>query len=215
MKKLVIFIAILILNISGAIASDNLLNTIILEGTDNSYNVVLRSDKVANVRRIITSNDKLTLDIKGLSSSNNLSTIYRNTSEANSVIVENAGNNEVKIHIQAKDIVNANIIFDTPASSPIVVSDKVSNDTIAWSVLAFVVLYFIFAKSKNIKDNPQEEIADAIKQNMRNREIAMYKSYKKELLTIPSIDYKIKNPRIKEAIRRADTIRHLQRAVNK
>lgn len=50
---------------------------------------------------------------------------------------------------------------------------------------------------------------------MRDREIAMYKNYRKELLTIPSIDYKVKNPRVKEAIRRADTIRHLQRVVNK
>lgn len=211
MKKLIILFTIFILSISGALASDNLLNTIILEGTESGYNVVLRSDSIASVRRIISSDNKLTLDIKGLASANNLSTIYKNTSDANSVIVENVGSNEVKIHIQAKDIVKANIIFDTPASAPVVVSDKVSNDAIAWSALAFIVLCFIFAKSKNIKDDPHEEIAEAIQKNMRDREIAMYKSYKKELLTIPSIDYKIKNPRIRETIRRADTIRHLQR----
>lgn len=211
MKKLIILFTIFILSISGAFASDNLLNTVILEGTGSGYNVVLRSDGIAAVKRIISSDNKLTLDIKGLTSANNLSTIYKNTSNANSVIVENVGNNEVKIHIQAKDIVKANIIFDTPASAPIVVSDKVSNDAIAWSALAFVVLCFIFAKSKNIKDDPHEEIAEAIQKNMRDREIAMYKSYKKELLTIPSIDYKIKNPRVRETIRRADTIRHLQR----
>ena len=211
MKKLLIFIAVFILSISGALASDNLLNTVILEGTEGGYNIVLRSDS-AGVRRIISSDDKLTLDIKGLSSSNNLSTIYKNTSDANSVIVENVGNNEVKIHIQAKNIVNANIIFDTPASAPVVVSDKVSNNAIAWSAVAFVVLCFIFAKSKNIKDDPEEEIAEAIQKNMRDREIAMYKNYKKELLTIPSIDYKVKDPRVRVAIRRADTIRHLQRA---
>lgn len=211
MKKLIILFTIFILSISGAFASDNLLNTVILEGTGSGYNVVLRSDGIAAVKRIISSDNKLTLDIKGLTSANNLSTIYKNTSNANSVIVENVGSNEVKIHIQAKDIVKANIIFDTPASAPIVVSDKVSNDAIAWSALAFIVLCFIFAKSKNIKDDPHEEIAEAIQKNMRDREIAMYKSYKKELLTIPSIDYKIKNPRVRETIRRADTIRHLQR----
>lgn len=215
MKKLLIFIAIFIISISGALASDNLLNTVILEGTEGGYNIVLRSDSIAGVRRIISSDDKLTLDIKGLSSSNNLSTIYKNTSDANSVIVENVGNNEVKIHIQAKNIVNANIIFDTPASAPVVVSDKVSNDAIAWSAVAFVLLCFIFAKSKYIEDDPEKEIAEAIQKNMRDREIAMYKNYRKELLTIPSIDYKVKNPRVKEAIRRADTIRHLQRVVNK
>lgn len=215
MKKLIILFTIFMLSITGALASDNLLNTVILEGTGSGYNIILRSDSIASVRRIISSDNKLTLDIKGLASSNNISTMYKNTSDANSVIVENSGSNEVKIHIQAKGIVNSDIIFDTPASAPIVVSDKVSNDAIAWSVLAFVVLCFIFAKSKTIHEDPHEEIAEAIQKNMRDREIAMYKSYKKELLIIPSIDYKIKNPRVREAIRRADTIRHLQRVVNK
>ena len=93
MKKLLIFIAVFILSISGALASDNLLNTVILEGTESGYNIVLRSDSIAGVRRIISSDDKLTLDIKGLSSSNNLSTIYKNTSDAKNVIVENIENN--------------------------------------------------------------------------------------------------------------------------
>jgi hypothetical protein len=39
----------------------------------------------------------------------------------------------------------------------------------------------------------------------------MYKNYRKEFLVKPSIDYKVTNPRIQQAIRRADTIRHLQR----
>ncbi len=212
MKKLLILFSILILNAAAVFASDNLLNTVILEGTENGYNIVLRSDSIAAVKRVISSDDKLTLDIKGLTSSDKLSTIYKNTSAANSVIVENAGNSEVKIHIQAKDIVKANIIFDTPASAPVVVSDSVSKDVIGWSALAFVVLCFIFAKSKNIADNPEEEIEEAIRKNMRDREIAMYKNYKKELLTIPDIDYKIKDPRMQVTIRRADTIRHLQRA---
>lgn len=212
MRKLLILISILLINAVAVFASDNLLNTVILEGTAGGYNIVLRSDSIAAVKRIISSDDKLTLDIKGLTSADNLSTIYKNTSAANSVIVENAGSSEVKIHIQAKDIVKANIIFDTPASAPVVVSDSISKDVIAWSALAFVVLCFVFAKSKNIIDNPEEDIAEAIQKNMRDREIAMYKNYKKELMTIPSIDYKIKDPRVQVAIRRADTIRHLQRA---
>ena len=69
--------------------------------------------------------------------------------------------------------------------------------------------------SKNIKDDPQEEITEALQKNMRDREIEMYRNYRKELLTIPSIDYKIKNPRVQDVIRRADTIRHLQRTAKR
>lgn len=211
MKKLFLLFTTLIFTASLAFASDNFLNTVVLEGTESGYNIILRTDEIASVKKIINSDNKITLDVKGVSSSNTISTLYKNTSHANTVIVENSGNNSVKIHINAKDIAHSNIIFDTPASAPVVVSEGVSNNTAAWSVVAFVLLCFIFAKSRNIKDDSASVIKEAIQKDMRNREIAMYKNYKKEMLTIPSIDYKIKNPRLQETIRRADTIRHLQR----
>ncbi len=215
MKKLFLILTILMFTITSAFAADNYLNTVILEGSESGYNVVLRTDALANVRRIPEGENKLTLEVKGVRASNSLTTFYRNTSADNSVIVENSGNNTVKIHLNAKNAADANIIFDTPASSPIVVSDTVSRDMLLWSALAFVVLSGMFFMSKNIKDDPQKDIEEALQKNMRDREIEMYRNYRKEFLTIPSIDYKIKNPRVKDAIRRADTIRHLQRTAKR
>ena len=215
MKKLFLILTILLFTITSAFAADNYLNTVILEGSESGYNVILRTDALANVRRIPEGENKLTLEVKGVRASNSLTTFYRNTSADNSVIVENSGNNTVKIHLNAKNAADANIIFDTPASSPIVVSDTVSRDMLLWSALAFVVLSGMFFMSKNIKDDPQKDIEEALQKNMRDREIEMYRNYRKEFLTIPSIDYKIKNPRVKDAIRRADTIRHLQRTAKR
>ncbi len=212
MKKILLtVITILFTAVSGAFAADNFLNMVILEGTGNSYNVILRSDAAAVVKRVVENNNKITLEIKGLTSSENISTLYRNTSAANGVIVENVGNNAIKVHVQGKNIANANIIFDTPATAPIVVTDKVSKNTIGWSIFAVAVLCFLFAKSREIKVDPRVKAREAMQKSMRDREIAMYRNYKREMLTMPSIDYKIKNPRMREAIRRADTIRHLQR----
>lgn len=214
MKKLFLILAILFLTIGTAFAGDNFLNTVILEGTENGYNIILRSDNLAGVKRIPSGKDKLTLEIKGLTASNTLSTLYRNTSDANSVIVENSGSN-VKIHINAKNAANSNIIFDTPASSPIVVSDTISKNMLLWSILAFVIISGIFLMSKSIKDDPHEDIAKALRKDLKDRELEMYRNYRKELLTIPSIDYKIKNQRVQKIIRRADTIRHLQRTAKR
>ena len=211
MKKLFLVFMTLMLTFSAAFAGDNFLNTIVLEGTDSGYNVILRSDEIASVKKTVNSSNKITLDVKGVTSSNNISTLYKNTSRANTVIVENSGNNAVKIHINADGITNSNIIFDTPASAPVVVSDTISNNTIAWSVVAFFALCMLFAKTRSIKEDSSKVIREAIEKDMRDREIKMYKTYKKEMLTIPSIDYKIKNPRVQETIRRADTIRHMQR----
>lgn len=208
-------LTILFTTFSSAFAADNFLNTVVLEGTGSSYNIILRSDAVASVRRVVENSNKIVLDIKGLTSSDNMSTVYRNTSAANGVIVENVGSNAIRIYVQGKNISSANIIFDTPASAPIVVADKVSKNTICWSILAGIALCFMFAKSREIKVDPRAKVKEAVQKNMRDREIAMYRNYRRELLTIPSIDYKVKNPRMKQAIRRADTIRHLQRVSNR
>lgn len=211
MKKLVLVFTALILGLNAAFAGDNFLNTVILEGSDGGYNVILRTDEIASVKKTVNSNNKITLDVKGVTSSNSISTLYKNTSQANTIIVENVGSNAVKIQINADNIANSNIIFDTPASAPVVVSDSVSHNTIVWSIIAFIALFTVFAKSRSIKEDSSKVIREAIEKDLRDREIQMYKTYKKEMLTIPSIDYKIKNPRVQETIRRADTIRHMQR----
>ena len=216
MKKILLTIVTMLFMVTSALAAnDNFLNAVVLEGTDSGYNIILRSDAVASVKRVVENSNKIVLDIKGLTSSDDISTVYKNTSSANGVIVENIGNNSIRVQVQGKNISSANVIFDTPASSPIVVTDKVSKRTVGWSATALVLLCFIFAKSRDIKVDTRAKVREAVQKNMRDREIAMYKNYRREMLTIPSIDYKIKNPRLKKVIRRADTIRHLQRVANR
>lgn len=213
MKKILLTIITLLLTSFGmAFAGDNFLNTVILEGTDNgTYNIILRSDSVASVKRVLDGNNAITLEVKGLIASDNLSTLYKNTSMANSVTVENSGNNSVKVHVKGNNVAKSNIIFESPASAPIVVPDKPSNKAKIWTVFAGLLLCVLFAKSRNIKVDSKAKIKAAVEKNMRDREIAMYKNYRREMLTIPSIDRKVTNPRLKQTIRKADTIRHLQR----
>lgn len=213
MKKILISIfSIIFIFGSSVFAADNFLNSVVLEGIEGGgYNIFLRSDAIASVRRIVENQNKIVLDIKGLIASDDISTIYRNTSSANGVIVENIGSNEVKIQIQGKNISSANIIFDSPASAPIVVSEKISGKAIMWTLLALFAICVMFAKSRSLKGNSKERINAAVQKNIRDREIAMFRSYRREMLNKPSIDSKITSPRMRQAVRRADTIRHLQR----
>jgi len=213
MKKIFLtVISIITLLCSSVFAADNYLNTVILEGiSGGGYNILLRSDAIASVKRTVVDNNKVVLNIKGLTASDDISTVYRNTSSANGIIVENVGNNEVAVQIQGKNVANANIIFDSPATAPIVVSDGISRKAIWWSIIALLGLCILFAKSRNIKVDSKDKIKAGVRKNIRDREVQMYRNYRRELLMKPSIDYKITNPRMKRAIKEADTIRHLQR----
>ena len=213
MKKLFLTVISIVTLLCGSVyAADNYLNTVVLEGiSGGGYNVLLRSDAIASVKRTVVDNNKIVLNIKGLTASDDISTVYRNTSSANGIVVENVGNNEVAIQVQGKNVSNANIIFDSPVTAPIVVSDGVSHKAIWWSIFALMALCVIFAKSRNLKVESKDKIKAGVRKNIRDREVQMYRNYRRELLMKPSIDYKITSPRMKRAIREADTIRHLQR----
>ena len=84
MKKILLTIVTMLFMVTSALAAnDNFLNAVVLEGTDSGYNIILRSDAVASVKRVVENSNKIVLDIKGLTSSDDISTVYKNTSSAN------------------------------------------------------------------------------------------------------------------------------------
>lgn len=208
-NKIFTLILTLILIVTPAFAADNILNSVLLEGTGNSYNIYLRTDKVTNVKKSIQADGSLLIDLKNTTIAENVNTKYMNTPDVNSIVIENAGGNEVKILVKAKNIENVDIIFDTPASSPVVVKDRVSNKTIGWSVFAFLMICVVLG---SLRKTEEEEDFTAMKKDLAEREIKMYKEYKMEILNSAKIDYKLKQQYLKRnGIQHADTIRTLQK----
>lgn len=143
MKNLILTLMFsMIFSILPSSAADNNLNSVVLEGTEAGYNVILRADKVTKLKKTVTDENTLIIDLKNTTTSDSVDTRYINTKDVNNVVVE-AKNNEVKIYIQAKNINNSNIIFDTPASAPVVVGDSLSKKAMGWTAFAlFFVLDF-------------------------------------------------------------------------
>lgn len=94
-------------------ASDNVLQAIQIDGTKDSYNIILKSDDVAELRKTVQAPNKMILNLKGIRASKTINTIYNNTSNVDSVVVEPINDDSVKILIQADNAENAAIHFDT------------------------------------------------------------------------------------------------------
>ena len=118
-----ILLTLIIFTGLAAYAGENFLNTVVLENNDGAYSIVLRSDEVAKVKKDVEAPDKIVLTLKGISQSPDVNTLYKNTPEVSGLVIQNSGNNEVKIFINAPDISKANIIFETPNSAPILVGE--------------------------------------------------------------------------------------------
>lgn len=114
LKKICLIISIGFFLISGkAFASDNVLQAIQIDGVKDSYNIILKSDDVAEVKRTVQASNKMILNLKGIRASKTINTIYNNTSNVDSVVVEPTGDDSVTILVQADNASNAEVHFDT------------------------------------------------------------------------------------------------------
>ena len=158
--------------------AQNFLNTVVFEQNEGQYNIILRTDTPAKVKRSVQSGDKITLTLKGITSANNINTIYKNVNGVNPLVVETIGDKELKLHIQAPNAASANIIFNTPDSAPIFVGERFGQEKKSWTLtvltLAGIILYSTSRRTRKVCQ----------RRELRDREIEFYKA------KLPSMNYK-------------------------
>lgn len=139
-------------------ASDNVLQAIQVNGTKDSYNIVLKSDDVAELKKTVQAPNKMIINLKGIRASKTINTIYNNTSNVDSVVVEPINDETVKILIQGENVANAEVNFDT-LKTPLGVLD---NSTQQSKPSGEVVLSNPMSSYKPVySDNSNEEQTDS------------------------------------------------------
>lgn len=113
---------------SMAFASDNVLQAIQVNGVNDTYNIVLKSDDVAEMQKTVQAPNKMMITLKGIRASKTINTIYNNTSSVDSVVVEPMGDDAVKILVQATNVSNAQVNFDS-LKTPLGILNNSPNQT--------------------------------------------------------------------------------------
>lgn len=198
-----ILLTVILFSGLAAFASDNYLNSVVISKNDGKTSIVLRSDEITKVKKEVESSDKVILTLKGIAQASDISTLYKNTSEISGLIIQNEGNNELKVFVEAPDISKADIVFETPNSAPITVSDRVSEGRLIWSLISIALLFAVMFSARNMtaEQPKQQDITEIIKE----REKALYRNFQKEVASVPSINYKLKGYR--KHVLKGETIR--------
>ena len=186
------FLLTLILILAGlsAFATDNFLNSVVIDNVDGETSVVLRSDEVAKVKREIESPNKIVINLKGIKQSPDINTMYKNTTRVKGLAIQSKKNNELKIYIEAPEIAKANIVFETPNSAPITVSSAVSEGKVLWCVVSIMLLLLVMKSARNAR--PKAPAKPDINEIIKEREKALYKNFQKEVSKMPSMNYRLK-----------------------
>ena len=174
----------------AASASENYLRTVVVEGTDDGYNIILKTDDLPEVKKTVKGSDNITLDVKGITTSSSVNAIYKSTASVNGLIVENVADDELKIYIQAKDIAKATIMAQTSSGEPVILSERFPVEKVLWSIAVLGILAMVVKSAKAITDY---ENSIVIKKDIKDREIELYRNFQKELANMPKINCKINN----------------------
>ena len=102
------------LSVSGVWAS-NVLTQIEISPSDNlsGYNISFGAQKPEEIKKIVSSDDKMIIQLKGINISSNYNTIYNNVSDIDNVTVETTSKNITKITFEGKNIAHSQIFFET------------------------------------------------------------------------------------------------------
>ena len=174
----------------SAFAADNYLHTVILEGTDDGSNIILKSDSLPQVKKTLKGSDNLILDVKGISVSSAVNAIYKSSADINSLVVENVADNELKIYIAAKDIARSTIMAQMPDNTPVILSERFPAEKVLWTFAVLIILALAVKSAKAITDYENSLV---IKKDIKDREIELYRNFQRELASMPDINCKIKN----------------------
>lgn len=190
MFKKILLTLIFVLAGASAFSADNYLNSVVIDNVDGETSVVLRSDEVAKVKREIESPNKIVINLKGIKQSPDINTMYKNTTKVKGLAIQSEKNDELKIYIEAPEIAKANVVFETPNSAPLTVSSAVSEGKVLWCIISICLLLMVMRSAKNVK--PKTPAKPDINEIIKERERALYQNFKKEVATMPSMNYRLK-----------------------
>jgi len=206
MKKALLILGLLVSFIVtglGVSAKSNQLHTITLEKNNDSYNVILDTDNISKVTRKVVSDDEIVLEISGITSSETVNALYKGTESIENLVIEKAGFNKLKIYITARNIKSASVIMQPVVGNETLVGETFPMNKVLWTVFVLGALALVVKRS--IK-RTNEDNNLSIKRDIKEREIALYRQYRRcldEGISLTSKDAKIHNI-LKKIDRRID-----------
>ena len=202
MKKIFLtfsFLAIFIFTCLSVSAKTNMLHTITLEKNGNGYNIVLKTDNTTKVTKKTLADNEIVLDLAGIKSSDTVNALYKGTDNVENLVVENSGRNSLKIYITAKNIRNSSVMTQTPNGENNMVSEEYPLNETLWSIFVLLVFGVIFSACKK---EVIEENKIGIRKDIKEREIALYRQYRKNFEENPSIHQQ--NLKMRSMIKKID-----------
>lgn len=95
----------------------NTLSEVEINALDNGYGIVLKTDETTEMKKIVSSDNKITLQLKDVEVSPDLNTVYNNVENIENVTVAPSGKSDIKIVFKGEGISNSKVTFESPKTT--------------------------------------------------------------------------------------------------
>ena len=89
----------------------NTLSEVEINPQGNGYGIVLKTDTTTPIKKIVSSNDKMSVILKDINVSQELNTVYNNVENIENVTIQPLSKKDVKITFKGKGIANSKVSF--------------------------------------------------------------------------------------------------------
>ena len=90
----------------------NTLSEVEINAVDSGYGIVLKTDEAAQMKKIVSSDNKMTIELKDVKVSEDINTVYNNVANIDNVTISPVSKNDIKIVFKVKDISNSKVSFE-------------------------------------------------------------------------------------------------------
>lgn len=195
--NILLFVFAFFLSAIHAAAVENSLSGIDIKYSDtNGYNIILKTDKTAQVNKSFDENDNLILTINKTLPSEGLEIVYDNPEELTNIIVQKKNKTNTLVFLQGNNIADAKV-YTKDLSTGIIKEINAKNtfffvaDKKIFSVSMISIILFFFLSV--IRRQKKEKYTNVNAKELKNRTVA--NTLRKKNLTqsknIPSINYKV------------------------
>ena len=115
-KKIVGIALFFALGAAGAFA--NTLSEVQINADEQGYNIVLKTETAAQMKKVVNSPDKMSIELKDIKASEELNTVYNNVSNIDNVTIQPLAKQDLKITLKGKGISSSKIYFEEAKTLP-------------------------------------------------------------------------------------------------
>lgn len=123
-KKLTGLALFIALSATGAFA--NTLSEVQINPAETGYAIVLKTETPAQMKKVVTSSDKMTIELKNVIASEDLSTVYNDVSNVDNVTIQPVSKEDLKISLKGKNISSSKIYFEEAKTLPTLTENEES-----------------------------------------------------------------------------------------